>query len=132
MRRFIPPNLDAALLILRLVLGIIMVVHGYPKVTGFGGTAEYFAGAGIPLPTLAALFAAVAEFGGGLLMIVGVATDLAGLLFAIDMLGAILFVHLEKGFSAAKGGYEFNLALLAMALAVALAGPGKYGLGGKA
>ncbi len=131
MRRFIPPNLDAALLILRLVLGIIMVYHGYPKVTGFSGTAEFFAGAGIPMPTLTAAYAAIVEFAGGILLILGVATDLVGLLFAIDMLGAIYFVHFSKGFSAANGGYEFPLALLAMALAISFAGPGRFAVGRK-
>jgi putative oxidoreductase len=129
MRRFLPANLDGALLILRLVLGIIMVVHGFPNVTNFAGTAEFFGGSGVPLPTLSATFSTIAEAGGGLLLILGVATDIAGLLIIIDMLGAILFVHLEKGFLIANGGYEWPLALLAMALAIALAGPGRYALG---
>jgi putative oxidoreductase len=126
MRRFIPPNLDTALLILRVVLGIIMIAHGYPKVTGFSGTAEFFTSTGVPLPTLAALFSTTVEFAGGMLMILGVAADLVGFLFVIDMLGAIVFVHFKNGFSAGDGGYEFVLALLVMGLTIALAGPGKY------
>jgi putative oxidoreductase len=132
MRRFLPLNPDVGLLILRVVLAIIMLYHGWPKLTGFGGTAEGFAGMGIPAPTLAALFATVVEVGGGLLILIGALTDIAGLLFAIDMLGAITFVHAKNGFSAANGGFEFPLALLAMALAVALVGPGRFSVGGKA
>ena len=129
MRRVLPLNPDLALLLLRVVLGIVMLVHGVPKLLHFGGIAQGFAGMGIPAPTLAALFAALAEAGGGVLMLLGVATDVAGLLLAIDMLGAIIFVHAAKGFSAGNGGYEFPLVLLTMALAIAFAGPGRYSAG---
>lgn len=129
MRRLLPLNPDLALLILRVVLGIIMVYHGWPKLTNLGGTIEGFAGMGIPLPALAAVFATVAELVGGVLMLVGAFTDIAGLLFAIDMLGAIIFVHAKNGFSVSNNGVEWPLALLAMALAIALAGPGRYSAG---
>jgi putative oxidoreductase len=131
MRRLLPLNPDLALLLLRVVLGIVMLAHGMPKLLHFGGVAEGFAGMGVPAPTLAAAFAAIAEAVGGVLMLLGVAVDLAGLLFAIDMLGAITFVHAAKGFSAGNGGYEFPLVLLAAALAIALAGPGRYSVGRK-
>ena len=132
MRRLLPLNLDAALLVLRVVLGIIMLYHGWPKVTNLGGTIEGFTGMGIPLPALSAVFATVAEVGGGLLLIIGALTDIAGLLIAIDMLGAITFVHAKNGFAVNEGGVEWPLALLAMGLAIALAGPGKFSVGGKA
>jgi putative oxidoreductase len=132
MRRLLPLNPDAALLILRVVLGIIMLYHGWPKLTNLGGTIDGFTGMGIPLPALSALFATLAEVGGGLLMLLGALTDVAGLLFAIDMLGTITFVHAKNGFAVNEGGVEWPLALLAMALAVALAGPGRYSIGGKA
>ena len=131
MRRVLPLNPDLALLLLRVVLGIVMLVHGVPKLLHFGGIAQGFAGMGIPAPTLAALFATLAEAGGGVLMLLGVATDVAGLLLAIDMLGAIIFVHAAKGFSAGNGGYEFPLVLLTMALAIAFAGPGRYSAGSR-
>ncbi len=128
MRRLLPLNTDLALLIVRVVLGIIMIYHGWPKLTNLGGTIEGFTGMGVPLPALAAIFATVAEVLGGLLMLAGAFTDIAGLLFAIDMLGAITFVHAKNGFGG-QGGMEFPLALLAMALAIALAGPGRYAVG---
>jgi putative oxidoreductase len=131
MRRILPVNLDAALLILRLVLGVIMIYHGWPKLMDFGGTVAGFQGMGIPLPGLAAAVALIAELVGGILMLLGVATDIAGLLFAIDMLGAIVFVHAKNGFAVAEGGVEWPLALLAMALAIALAGPGRYAAAGR-
>ena len=129
MRRILPLNTDLALLILRVVLGIIMIYHGWPKLTDLGGTIEGMAGMGIPAPAVAAIFATVAEFVGGLLMLVGAFTDIAGLMFAIDMLGAITFVHAKNGFSVAKGGVEWPLLLAAAALAIALSGPGGYAVG---
>jgi len=131
MRRLLPLNLDAALLIVRVVLGIIMLYHGWPKLTNLGGTIEGFTGMGVPLPAVSAIFATVAEVGGGLLLLLGMLTDVAGLLVAIDMLGAITFVHAKNGFAVADGGFEWPLALLAMALAIALAGPGRYAVGGR-
>jgi putative oxidoreductase len=129
MRRFLPLNPDAGLLILRVVLGIIMMYHGWPKLTNLGGVIEGFSGMGIPLPAVAAVFSMVAEFFGGLLLLVGVLTDVAGLMIAVDMLGAIVFVHAKNGFAVDKGGIEWPLALCAMALAIALSGPGRYALG---
>ena len=129
MRRLLPLNPDLALLILRVVLGIIMIYHGWPKLTDLGGTIEGMSGMGVPAPAVAALFATVAEVGGGLLMLFGAFTDIAGLMFALDMLGAIIFVHAKNGFSVAKGGVEWPLLLAAAALAIALAGPGRYAVG---
>ena len=132
MRRLLPLNPDAALLIVLVVLGIIMLYHGWAKVTDLGGTIEGFSGMGVPIPALTATFAMVAEVGGGLLLLLGVLTDIAGLLVAIDMLGAIIFVHAKNGFAVTDNGFEWPLALLAMALGIALAGPGRYAVGGRA
>ena len=129
MRRLLPLNTDLALLILRVVLGVIMIYHGWPKLTDLSGTIEGMAGIGVPAPAVAAIFATIAEVGGGLLMLVGAFTDIAGLMFALDMVGAMIFVHAKNGFSVAKGGMEWPLLLLAAALAIALAGPGRYAVG---
>jgi putative oxidoreductase len=129
MRRLLPINTDLALLILRVVLGIIMIYHGWPKLTNLAGTIDGMAGMGVPAPAVAAIFATVAEFVGGLLMLLGAFTDIAGLMFAIDMLGAITFVHAKNGFSVAKGGVEWPLLLAATAIAIALTGPGRYAVG---
>jgi putative oxidoreductase len=128
MRRVVPVNSDLAFLILRLALGAVMLTHGFPKVTGFAGTAGFFASAGVPVPTLAAAFAAAVEVGGGILILLGIAVDIIGLLFAVDMLGAIVFAASKKGF---MGGWEFEFTLLCVAVALALAGPGGYSVGGR-
>jgi putative oxidoreductase len=128
MRRLIPVNIDLALLILRVVLAAVMLAHGIPKITGFSGTAGFFASAGVPAPTLAASYAAIVEVGGGILILLGIAVDVVGLLFAVDMLGAIVFVAFKNGF---RGGWEFELTLLVIAVALALGGPGAYSVGGR-
>jgi putative oxidoreductase len=128
MRRVIPLNSDLALLVLRVVLAAVMLAHGLPKITGFSGVAGFFGSAGIPAPTLAAAYATVVEVGGGILILLGVAVDIAGLLFAVDMIGAIVFVAFKNGF---KGGWEFEFTLLGIAVALALAGPGGYSVGGR-
>jgi putative oxidoreductase len=125
MRRVIPVNLDLALLLLRVALAAIMLTHGLPKVTGFSHTVEFFTSVGIPLPAVAAGFAVLAEVAGSILILLGIAVDIAGLALVIDMAGAIIFVKLEKGFS----GFEFEFILLVVALALALAGPGRYAVG---
>jgi putative oxidoreductase len=130
MRRVIPVNLDLALLILRIALCAVMLAHGLPKVTGFSGTAGFFASVGIPLPTVAAAFAALAETVGAVLILLGIAVDIAGLALAIDMVGAIVFAKLKGGFTG-EGNFQFEFILLAVALALALAGPGRFAVGAR-
>jgi putative oxidoreductase len=129
MRRYVPLNLDVALLILRLALAAILLYHGLPKIMNFGATVGGFQSMHIPAPSLAAAFAILAEVVGGLLILFGVAVDLAGILVIIEMLGAIAFVHWANGFDFTKGGWEHPFSIIAMALALALAGPGDYSVG---
>jgi putative oxidoreductase len=129
MRRFLPYNHDLALLILRLALAAVLLYHGTPKLMNFGATVSAFQGMGLPVPSLTAAFALLAEVAGGLLILLGVAVDLAGLLVIIDMLGAIALVHWPNGFDFSKGGWEHPFTVLAMALTLALAGPGRLTVG---
>jgi putative oxidoreductase len=75
-----------------------------------------------------ALFAGLAELLGGLLFALGLLTPLAGILIAGTMVMAIVKVHAPNGLWATSNGYEFNLTLLAVAIGVALIGPGQYAL----
>jgi putative oxidoreductase len=129
MRRVLPYNPDLALLILRLALAAVLLYHGIPKLMNFGATVAGFQGMGVPAPPVTAAFALLAEVGGGLLILLGVAVDLAGLLVVIDMLGAIYLVHWANGFDFSKGGWEHPFTVLVMALTLALAGPGRLAVG---
>jgi putative oxidoreductase len=125
-----------SLLIVRVVLGIIFFAHGAQKVFGwFGGhglqgTIGYFQKALRITPALTVL-AAFTECFGGLAVLVGFLARLAALGLAVNMLVAIAKVHWPNGFflnwslEAGKGhGFEMNLALIGMALAVLVGGAG--------
>ena len=131
MRRYLPQNLDVALLVLRLALAAVLLYHGLPKIMNFGATVSGFQTMNIPAPTLTAAFAVLSEVVGGILILLGVAVDLAGLLVIIDMLGAIVTVHWASGFDFTKGGWEHPFTVLVMALTLALAGPGDYSVGAR-
>lgn len=126
MRRYLPANLDLALLILRLALAAILLYHGLPKLMNFGATVGMFQSMSIPAPALSAAFALLAEVGGGLLILLGVAADIAALLVVIDMIAAIALVHWKNGFDFLKNGWEHPFTVLVIALALGLAGPGRH------
>jgi putative oxidoreductase len=129
MRRVLPYNHDLALLILRVALAAVLLYHGIPKLMNFGATVTAFQGMGLPAPSITAAIAVLAEVVGGLLILLGIAVDLAGLLVVLEMLGAIFLVHWSNGFDFTKGGWEHPFTVLAMALAVAFAGPGRLAVG---
>ena len=113
------------LAILRVVVGIVFIAHGAQKFFQFGipGTIGAFTQMGVPLPGITAPLVSALELGGGVLLVLGLLTPLVALLLAIDMLAAILLVHLPAGFFL-PNGYEFALTLMSACLALVLAGPG--------
>lgn len=118
---------DAALAIVRVATAVIFIAHGWQKFFQYGiaGVTQGFAQMGIPLPGIAAPFIAGLELVGGALLLVGLLTRPVALLLAIDMLGAMVLVHLKNGFFL-PNGFEFTFILLATSLALALTGAGEY------
>jgi len=116
--------------LLRVVLGITFLLHGWQKFTEWtvAGTQAAFAQMGVPLAEVAAPAAAVIELVGGLLLIVGLGTRVAAALAALVMLGALVLVHVAAGFFVADGGIELVLLLAAAAAYFVLAGPGRWSL----
>ncbi|WP_018692565.1 HvfX family Cu-binding RiPP maturation protein [Algicola sagamiensis] len=91
-------------LLLRLYLAPVMIQAGWNKLSHFESTAEWFGnaewGLGLPLPEVMASLAIAAEFGGGILLVVGLATRLVSIPLMITMLVAALTVHWKNGWAA--------------------------------
>jgi len=121
-------NNDIAPLILRLTLGVIFIGHGWGKLFGEGnpaGFAGWLGSMGLEPSYLLAVAAGLAETLGGALLIAGLFTRAAASSLVIVMLVAIGFVHLDAGMFG-KGGYEFQLLLLAGVISLLIQGAGKY------
>lgn len=121
------------LLLLRVVVGGTMAAHGAQKLLGWFdgpglvGVRKMLGSFGFRWPGLMALGLALTECA-GLLFAVGFLTPLAALGIAVVMLNAVALVHFKNGFWAGKGGYEFNLVLLTVAVAVSATGPGRFSI----
>ena len=126
--------MDAALLFVRLVVGLAMAAHGAQKLFGwFGGyglagTGGFFEGIGFRPGRLFAFSAGLAEVAGGLLMALGLGGALGPALIVMVMLVAIFTVHISKGFFVTNGGWELNATYIASAVVVAYVGYGAYSL----
>jgi putative oxidoreductase len=119
-----------ALLVMRLVLGAIMIAHGYHKV--FGGFHHHMEMVGsLGIPRWLAYLSAGTEFFGGIAIVLGLFARYASLAFLIEMAVAIWKVHFKNGLTG-NGGFEFPLALAAIAFALMCFGGGPWGatLGG--
>lgn len=129
---------DWGLLILRLALGAIFFAHGAQKVLGWFGGHGLAATVGgmtqMGIPAALGYIAAFTEFLGGLGLIFGVLARLSALGIFIVMAVAVLKVHLANGFfmnwtgSQRGEGFEYHLLVMAIALMVMLAGPGRLAL----
>jgi putative oxidoreductase len=120
-------QIDAALAVLRIVLGVTFILHGGQKlfVYGFDGVAGAFGQMGVPAAGFFGPFVALVEFFGGIAITLGLLTRLAALGIGSTMVVAILTVHLKQGFFN-PGGVEFPLSLLGSAIALLIAGAGAY------
>lgn len=111
---------------LRVVIGVVFLAHGGQKlfIWGFGGVAAFMGKIGVPAPMLAAVVVSLVEFLGGLALVLGLYAQWAAALLGVDMLVAILAVHLRGGFFL-PNGFEFALTLLAANAALVLLGSGE-------
>jgi len=109
-------------LIIRLILGVLFVLHGWDKFdTGLSNVEGFFASSGVPAAALTAPLVAIAEIVLGLALIAGFATRIAALLLAGIMVGAIIWVNNES----ILGGAELELAYLGGLIGLVFLGPGR-------
>jgi putative oxidoreductase len=124
---------DTALLVLRIAFGLSMAYHGYNKIfgpSGLAGTASWFSSMGMKAPRLQARLAAGTEIVAGLCFIAGLLTPFAAAAFIALMIVAIVTSHWKNGYFIFMpgGGWEYCASIIAVALAVAIAGPGRASL----
>ena len=119
------------LLLLRVFTGVAFAGHGTQKLFGWWGgygpqgTGGFFSSLGYQSGVQMAVIAGLGEAVGGTLLALGLLTPVAGTLLAIVMLNAIATVVWPKGL---LGGYEFELTLLTVAIALVATGPGEISL----
>ncbi len=122
------PARDIAMLVARVILGVVLFAHGWQKlmINGISGTYGQFEKLGIPLAIVSASFASFVEFVGGVLIVLGALTTTVVALDLVVMVGAAGFVHMTHGIFAQNGGWELVGVIVAAELALAAFGPGRF------
>ncbi len=108
------------MLLVRLAAGVVFLNHGWMKLGNLMGVRSFFSGLGLPAET--AIFIAVIEVVGGIMLILGIAPRIAALVLGVEMIVALILVAIPHG------AYELEVMLAAAALAVFLVGGGRYAL----
>jgi putative oxidoreductase len=122
---------DLVLLVARVGLGVIMVAHAkveYDFGGSLAGVGQLFAEAGVPLASLTGPANVLFELVGGIAMILGAAVRIVGVLMALNMAGAWIFVHTSGLFAMDHNGPELVIALGLLSLVLAVTGSGRFGL----
>jgi putative oxidoreductase len=124
-------RIDCALLLLRIASALVFLYHGSAILFGaFGGPGpEKFAGF-MHAPVMVGYLVGLAQFAGALAILTGILIRVGAVCIIVVMLGAIFLVHWQHGFDVSKGGIEFALTQLLIAIALLLTGAGKYSMGG--
>lgn len=123
------PKMNAALLLIRIASGAAFLYHGSAIFFGaFGGPGPVKFAAFMHAPAVIGYLVGMAQFFGGLAVLLGIFARIGAVCIAIVILGAILLVHLPHGFDISQGGFEYAFTQLCIALAVLLTGPGAYAL----
>ena len=121
------PAVDLALLIVRLAVGVIFMAHGSQKLFGaFGGPGLSKI---VEMMGPIGYLVAIGEFFGGIGLVFGFLSRFSAASIIVIMIGAIVKVHFPHGFFLDKGGFEYNIALIGLAAAILVAGPGRISIG---
>lgn len=131
---------EIGLAITRTIIGLLFLAHGLDILTvGMGRTTQFFTAFKVPIPKVSTVFAGVLQTAGGVAMIAGFYAQVAAWALVLLMLAAVYFVHgrfgfpniniigqTNEGYQLGMPGFEFNLALIAGLLVVAVGGPGAW------
>jgi putative oxidoreductase len=118
---------SCGLAVLRIVVGVVFAMHGWQKIHVFhlAGVTGMLSHLGFPMPTVFAVILITVEFLGGILLITGLATRGPAVLLAVDMLVAIITVHMRHGFFV-PAGIELPFTLLGALICLAISGGGSF------
>ena len=116
---------DYGILVLRIILGIILVNHGLPKLRHLKGTGDWMASIGFKPGRFWAAVVGILEFIGGILLVAGFFAQIVSVLVALQFLAILLIVKRSKKLA---GGFEFDFLILGAAVLLATTGGGAYGL----
>src|SRR5262249_16000705 len=117
--------------LLRIVIGVMFLMHVSGKLTaGPSGAANVLAKNGLEPAILWAYVIIFLELVGGTCLIIGLFTRFFAAALAIEMLIALLVVHLARGYAASGGGYEYVLLIGAACFLIAIRGGGPYSITG--
>ncbi len=106
---------------IRIVAGLSFILHGIPKFQSPDQVAGFFGQIGLPAEMVIPI--GLLEVIGGIFILIGFMTRISGILLAIDMIGATLLAKFSRGFI---GGFELEMLLMAISIALLVGGPGKY------
>jgi putative oxidoreductase len=125
---FYESSRDIVYTLVRIVIGYILLMHGWVKVSsaGVAGVSAFMAKHGLEPSTVFAMAAMILETVGAVCIIIGLFTRFFAAALAIELGIAFVDVHLKAGFAASKGGYEYVLLLGIVMLAIAIRGGGPY------
>jgi putative oxidoreductase len=124
-----PAQVNAALLILRIASALAFLYHGSAILFGaFGGPGPQKFAAFLHLPVVVGYLVGLAQVAGGLAILSGALIRLGAACVIVVMLGAIFLVHLPHGFDVGKGGAEYAVMQLLIAIALFITGGGAYSL----
>lgn len=124
-----PAQINTALLVLRIASALAFLYHGSAILFGaFGGPGPEKFSDFVHMPHIIGYLVGLAQFAGGLAILSGVLIRIGAACIIIVMVGAIFLVHLPHGFDVGKGGFEYSLTQLLIAVALLIAGAGAYSL----